>query len=158
MKNKIRNCSSHSSIKVPLCFYYFYSISFFTDPQDPVWPENVFINAAKCWQMFYGLLQIYHYYYIEKLRVDKLASFTLSYKSLTVFVCQYSRTWQTKAFYINSEHIKRINKFRAKCIQKTVSYLNLFTDFNLLPCVLRNRRFVRVNSSVALILHHNFQS
>ena len=39
-----------------------------------------------------------------------------------------------KAFYINSEYIKRINKFNfeARHIQKTVGYLNLFTYFNLL--------------------------
>ena len=60
---------------------------------------------------FYGFLQIYHSYYSEKLRVGKLASFTLAHKSLAVFVCSFSRTWQTKFFDINSEYVKRINKF-----------------------------------------------
>ena len=46
----------------------------------------------------------------------------------------------SKIFYINSEYIERINKFGAKYIQKTVSYLNLFTDFNLLSRISRNRK------------------
>ena len=58
-----------------------------TDPQDPVWLENRFINTAKCWQTFYGFLQIYHSYYKEKLRIDKLDAITLAYKSFAVFVC-----------------------------------------------------------------------
>ena len=35
--------------------------------------------------------------------------------------------------------------FWEKYIQRTVSYLNLFTNFNLLSCITRNRSFVRVN-------------
>ena len=49
-------------------------------------PWTPFRGTAKFWQTFYGFLQIYHSYYNEKLRVDKLASFTLAYKSLAVFV------------------------------------------------------------------------
>ena len=46
----------------------------------------------------------------------------------------------SKIFYINSEYIERINKLGAKYIQKTVSYLHLFTDFNLLSRISRNRK------------------
>ena len=52
---------------------------------DPVWLDNFLVNTAKCWQTFYDFLQIYHSYYNKQLRVDKLASFTLAYKSLAVF-------------------------------------------------------------------------
>ena len=58
-----------------------------------------------------GYFIIYHSYYNEKLRVDKLASFTLAYKSLAVFVCQFLRTSQTKCFDINFEYIKRFYEF-----------------------------------------------
>ena len=56
-------------------------------PQDPVRPENRFVNTAKRSLMFYNFLQIYHSYYNEKLRVDKLASFAIGYKTFAVFVC-----------------------------------------------------------------------
>ena len=58
-----------------------------TDPQDPLWLENSFINTANCWQTFYSFLKIYYSYYKEKLKVNKLASITLAYKSFAVFVC-----------------------------------------------------------------------
>ena len=74
-------------MKTPLCFDNFSLVFDLTDPQDPVWLENVFVNTAKCRQTFYGYLQIYNSHYNEKLRVDKLASFTLAYKSLAIFIC-----------------------------------------------------------------------
>ena len=86
-KKAIRSYSSHISIRTPLFFDHFYWVSIQTVPQDPVWPENRFMNTAKCWQTFNGFLQNYYFYYKEKLRVDKLASFTLAYKSFAVFVC-----------------------------------------------------------------------
>ena len=108
-----------------------------------MWLENVLVNTAKRFQTIYGFLQIYHSYYNKKLRVYKLASFTPAYKSLVAFVCQFSRTRQTKFFDVNSEYITRINKFWAKYIEKTVSYLNLFTDFNSLSCISRNQVTLR---------------
>ena len=111
-----------------------------------VWLENFFVNTAKCWQPFTGLLQIYHSYYNEMLTVDKLTSITLAYNSLAVFV-------------INSEYMKRITKFGTKYIQKTISYLNLFTDFNLLSWISRNQSFLcQSTGPVALIFHHNLLS
>ena len=104
---------------------------------------NRFVNTVKCFQTCYGFQQIYHSHYNEKLREDKLASFMLAYKSFTVFVYQYLRTCQTKFFDINSEHIKRINVLTYYKIH--VSYLNIFTDFNLLSHILKNRFFVQVN-------------
>ena len=58
--------------------------------------------------------QIYHSYYKEKSRVDKLACFTIAWKSLAVFVYYFLRTCQTKFFKVNSEYIKPINKFWGK--------------------------------------------
>ena len=55
-------------------------------PQESVWLENRFVNTAKCWQTFYGFLQIYHSYYNKQLRADTLVSFTLACKSFAVFV------------------------------------------------------------------------
>ena len=90
---------------------------------------------------FYGFLQIYHSYFNEKLRADKLASFTLAYKSSAVFVHKFLRACQTKFFDINSKQIKRFGMGWGEYMQKTLSYLNLFTDFNLLSCISRNRYF-----------------
>ena len=67
--------------------------------KDPVWLENFFVNTAKCWQTFYGFLQIYHSYYNEKLRVDKLASFALAYKSLVICLLVFENT-ANKVFLI----------------------------------------------------------
>ena len=108
MENKKRNCSSHSLIKAPLCFDNFYLVSIQTDPQYPVWLENLIVNTAKSWQTFNGFLQIYH--------------FILTLNALNVLTI-----------------------FGAKYIQKTVSYLNIFTDFKLLSCISRNRFSVRAN-------------
>ena len=57
-----------------------------------MWLENLFGNTAKCWQTFYGFLQIYHSYYNEKSRVDKLASFTLAYKGLA-YIKHINKFW-----------------------------------------------------------------
>ena len=51
-----------------------------------MWLEQLVVNTSNCWQTFYGFPQLYHSYFNEKLRVDKLASFTLAYQSLAVFV------------------------------------------------------------------------
>ena len=129
-KKNIRNCSSHSSINTPLRFDYFYLVSISTYPQDPVWLKNHFVNTGKSWQAFYVFLQIYHFYYNEKLRVDKLASFTIGYKILAVFVCYFLRTCQTKFFDTNSEYIKRTNKFWAKIYSENRQLFESFYRFH----------------------------
>ena len=79
---------------------------------------------------------------IEKLKVDKLTSLTPAYNSLAVVVYKFLRTQQTKFFNISTEYMKYVNKFWVKYIQKSVSYLNLFTDFNLFWwCITRNQLF-----------------
>ena len=126
-KKIIRNCSFHSSINTPLCFDYFYLVSISTYPQDPVWLKNHFVNTAKSWQTFYGFLQIYHSYYIPTFL---LASFTIGYKILAVFVCYFLRTCQTKFFDTNSEYIKRTNKFWAKIYSGNRQLFESFCRFH----------------------------
>ena len=77
------------------------------------------------------------YFQNALLRVDKLASLTPAYNSFAVFVYQSSA--------LNTRNVS--TSFGAKYIQKTVSYLNLFTDFNLLRCITYHEKsiFLRVN-------------
>ena len=120
-----------------------------------MWFEHLFVNTAKCWQD-YGFLQIYHSYYNEKSRVDKLASFTLAYKSFAVFVYQFLRTFQTKFFNINSEYIKRINKFWGKIYSENCQLFESFYRFQFTLMYLEKSIFLcESTGSVGLIFHHN---
>ena len=98
-----------------------------------MWLENFFVNTAKCWQAFHCFLQIYSYYN-EKLRVDKF-------------------------FDINSEHIKRINKFWGEIYSENCQLFESFYKFQFTFMYLEKSIFLcESTNSVALISRYNLQS
>ena len=93
-----------------------------------MWLENFSVNTAKCWQTFYGFLQIYHSYHNEKLRVDKLAL----YASLQELGCICRLVFENtanKVFYIHSEYIKRIINFGGEIYSENCQLFESFHRF-----------------------------
>ena len=121
-----------------------------------MWLENRFANTAKCWQTFYDFLLIYHSYYNEKLRVDKLASFTPPYKSFALLVLYFLRTCQTKIFDMNSEYVKHINKLWGEIYSENCQLFESFYRFQFTFMYLEKSILLcELTSSVALIFQHN---
>ena len=79
-----------------------------------------------------NLFKICHSYYNEELRTDKLASFTPSLQQLGCMCLLLFENITNKIFDISTKYKKCVIKFGAKYIEKAVSYLNLFTDSDLL--------------------------